>query len=355
MTEEPGCRLPIDPIFGDLTVPSAVRAALDLGERQAAALMEKAKARNTRIAYRKAWGAYVAWCDRLGLAPLTGDVRIIGMYLAGLTGCAPSTIRQRLAAIRMAHRVAGVPLDTKAYPIAAVLQGIERTRGRRPQRQAAPVLPAMLRALLGATTADVPGLRDRAMLLVGFGAALRRSELTALDVGDVAVTERGVRLVIRFSKTDPYGEGQEVAIHGAPDPRGCPRRALADWLAVRGTTPGPLFVRFFRDRTVDDRRLAGHRLTDHGFNRILKDLAVRAGLDAGAVSGHSLRAGFATTAALAGGQLHQIMRQTRHRSADMARRYIRDAEIWDNNISREVFAGLAIADPRCETEGELGR
>jgi integrase len=170
-------------------------------------------------------------------------------------------------------------------------------------------------------------------VLLGFGGALRRSEIAALDRDDATPTERGVKLLIRWSKADQQGDGEEIAIVAALDPDLCARRALEAWLRVRGNDPGPLFYRGHRGG-----RFNTTRLTPAGVNLILKRLIARAGGDPTHHSGHSLRAGLATEAALRGAHLHQIMKQTRHRSADAARRYLREAELWQNNITELVLA-----------------
>lgn len=300
--------------------------------QRAAALAASSKAENTRIAYRKGWRAYSAWCARLGFAPLNGDPHLVGLYFASIAHLSPSTVRQRAAAIQLAHQLAGVPLDLKHHLAASILQGIEREQGRRPRRQAAPLLPEALKLVLQASGEGPVATRDRALVLLGFGGALRRSELAALDRDEVVSSERGVKLLIRRSKTDQVGAGEEVAMVAGKDPALCPRRALESWLAVRGSAPGPLFSRSYKGG-----RLGTGRLTPAGINLILKRLLARAGADPRHYSGHSLRAGLATEAALRGAHLHQVMKQTRHRSADAARRYLREAELWGDNVTNLIF------------------
>src|SRR5689334_2888628 len=232
-------------LLGDLIVPNAAGRTDELADlaHRATQYAVRARGDGTRRAYRSAWAGYVAWCRDLGREPLAGDPETIAMYAVRRAdaGCALSTIRVDLAAIATAHRLAGVPLDLRDARLAPVLEGIARTKGARPQRQAAPAVPDVLRAMLAALGSETaPGkdallARDRAMLLLGFGAALRRSELVGLRIGDVtAVPGRGLRILVRRSKTDQQGRGQEVAVWANPaEPGFCPAAALDTWLSHR--------------------------------------------------------------------------------------------------------------------------
>lgn len=306
---------------------------LDQGRLKADAFARAARSANTLRTYRSAFEAYAAWCRRLGLEPLSGDPELIGTYVAGLPeqGLKVSTIRLRLSAIAAAHRAAGLSLDLKHPRIARIMEGITRTLGSRPT-PVAPILAGELAAMARALPATPLGARDRALLLIGFGAALRRSELVALDLSDVDVMEHGLRIFIRSSKSDQEGRGQAIGIHRSVDPLLCPVRAYEAWLGLRGWSPGPLFQQIIRGGSIRPARLS-----DRGVARIVKAAARRIGLDPERYAGHSLRAGLATSASNAGADLVQIMSQTRHRSVDTARRYVRDAEIWRNNVSRLVF------------------
>jgi integrase len=243
-----------------------------------------------------------------------------------------STLRLHLSAIVAAHRLLGRSLDVKSGPIAAVMAGIAREKGAR-QRQAAPLVGDRLKTLLRETPSTPRGVRDRALLLIGFGGALRRSEITALDLADVEIVEgKGLRVAIRRSKGDQYGEGQEVAIYRSPEPVICPVEALRAWLALRGGGDGPLFVNMRRGGKP------GHnRLSDYDVVRIVKAAVARIGIDPAAYSGHSLRSGLATTAGLLDAPLTAIMAQTRHKSIQVARRYVRNAELWKQNVTERIF------------------
>ncbi len=265
-------------------------------------------------------------------------------------GVAVSTLRVDLAAIRTAHLLAGIALDMRHPGLAMVVEGITRSRGIRPARQAAPAVPDVLQQLLGACQlpGTALGARDRAMLLLGFGAALRRSELVALRFGDVvAVPGRGLRLLVRRSKTDQHGQGHDIAIWANPaEPLLCPVAALDAWLAQRNQARDldwsaaegarrerPLFC-----AVTKAGRPTGTVLSDKAVARLVKGTALRAGLDPARYSGHSLRAGLATAAGDAGAALPDLMRQTRHKSTQVALAYLRPADLWRNNVTQRVFA-----------------
>lgn len=207
---------------------------------KARAYAARARAPATLRAYRAAWAAYTRWCGWLGFDPLGGDPYVIGMYLAH---CADhlklASIRLQLAALAETHRRAGRPFDCRHPDIAHVLDGIARTLGSA-QRQVAPVHGDALRAMLAALPAGAVDVRDRALLLVGFGAALCRSELVGLDLDNVQLSAEGVRVRLRRSKTDPTGVGAMVAIRRGRSAETCAVAALEAWLRLRRGAPGPL-------------------------------------------------------------------------------------------------------------------
>ena len=341
-------------LLGELQVPGgAVRAAeLEALASRAALYATRARGPGTRRVYRSAWRGFQTWCRSLGREPLAGDPELIAMYAARRAdqGVAVSTLRIDLAAIRTAHLLAGVPLDLRDPRLAMVVEGITRGRGTRPIKQAAPAVPDVLRLLLAACppASMALGVRDRAMLLLGFGAALRRSELVALQLGDVElVPGRGLRLLVRRSKTDQHGQGQEVAVWGNPaESLLCPVIALDAWLQHRtwaADLDGSAAESARRERPLfcavtKAGRPTGAALSDKAVARLVKGAAARAGLDPERYSGHSLRAGLATAAADAGAALPDLMRQTRHKSTQVALAYLRPADLWRNNVTERVFA-----------------
>ena len=265
---------------------------------------------------------------------------------AGLarTGSAASTIQRRLAAISQIHQLAGhVPPPTADWEVRQVVQGIRRRLGTAPAQKEA-VLTATLRRLVATCDPAPPptraGARDRALLLIGFGAALRRSELVALDVEDVTETDEGLRVRIRRSKTDPEAGGAEVGIVRGQHPDIDPVRALRTWREVGAITTGPLFRPITRADTVRSGRLSGQTVA-----LIVQRTAERAGLPAPeAFAGHSLRSGCATQAAVEGAPERAIMRQGRWRSSATVRRYIRSGDLWQENAS--AWLGLYPSGPR---------
>jgi site-specific recombinase XerD len=340
-------------LLGPLFVPDGAARAAELEELAGRATLYATRARGdgTRRAYRSAWRRYETWCRSLGREPLAADPDTIAMYVVRCADdeLAVSSIRVALAAIRTAHLLAGMPLDLRHPRLAMVVEGVTRAKGVRPRRQAAPALPDILRLMLAhRPPPDTPlGARDRAMLLLGFGAALRRSELVALTLGDAeTVPGRGLRLLIRRSKTDQHGEGQHVAVWANPEePDFCPEAALARWMAHRRTAPDldwsasagsrdtqPLFCAVGKSG-----RVTGTPLSDKAVARLVKQAALDAGLDPERYSGHSLRAGLATAAGDNGAGLAELMRQTRHKSTEVALGYLRPADLWRNNVTEGVF------------------
>jgi len=274
------------------------------------------------------------------------------MYVVRLAdqGLAMSSIRVALAAIRTAHLLTGRSLDLRHPRLAMVVEGVTRSKGVRPRRKATPAVPGVLRLMLAKrpSPATPLGARERAMLLVGFGAALRRSELVGIALGDVEhVAERGLLLTIARSKTDQHGQGQRVAIWANPDEPGfCPAAALEAWMIHRRTAPdldwtAPASLRAERlfCAVTKAGRVTGEKLSDKAVVRLIKQAARDAGFAAENFAGHSLRRGLLT----AGGEdqvpLADLMRQSRHRSAQTVLGYIEPADLWRNNVTGECFGG----------------
>jgi len=340
-------------LLGPLIVPDGAARAAEIEElsRRAAIYATRAKGDGTRRAYRAAWGQFAAWCAGIGREPLAADPDTIAMYVVRCAdqGFAVSSIRVHLAAIKTAHLLAGLSLDLRHPRLAMVVEGVTRSKGVRPRRKAAPAVAGVLRLLLAARPAPdkAIGARDRAMLLLGFGAALRRSELVALTIGDVeTVPGRGIMLTIRRSKTDQAGAGQRVAVHANPaDPGCCPAAALDAWLRHRRDAPDldwtasattraerPLFC-----AVTKAGKLTGQGLSDKAVVRLVKQAAEGAGLDPEKFAGHSLRRGLLTAGADNRAQLAELMRQSRHRSAQSVLGYLEPADLWRNNVTEGVF------------------
>lgn len=251
----------------------------------------------------------------------------VAHYLAGqAAGLSPVTLQRRAVAIGKVHVAQGFADPTKDEHVRATLRGIRRIHGQ-PQRQAAPLLREDLLAVVDALSDSLIGVRDRALLLVGFAGGFRRSELVGLDVTDVTFVPDGLLVTLRRSKTDQEGVGRKVGIpYGRT--RACPVKALRAWLDGAEVKTGPVF------RSVSKGGQIGSRaLTDQSVNLILRKCAARVGLSCERLTGHSLRAGLVTSAAKAGISSWKIRQQTGHRSDAMLQRYIRDADIFIGNAA----------------------
>jgi integrase len=315
-----------------------------------------ARAANTLRGYRSDWNEFTAWCDRERVDPLPAAASTISGYLTMLAGAGArvGTMSRRLSAIRFAHRTADWPDPTENARVLAVWEGIRRTHAAPPD-QAAPLMPPELWDVLDAcpttriwktrgraSEPDLTGSRDRALLLVGFVAALRRSEISALDVADVRDHTNGLVLSIRRSKTNQTGAQDElVVLPRSANPRRCPVTVLRHWTDLAGITDGPLF------RPVNKgNRALPRRLSTGSVNDIVQAAVRRAGLDdpdaeseagdRGGYSAHSLRAGFVTYAHTRGASDRAIAHQTRHRSLSSVGTYVRIHTAWEDNAATQL-------------------
>jgi integrase len=293
--------------------PETLAAATDQALDPAVAeYLLAARAPNTHRAYACDLADFEAWS---GHVPSNPDE--IARYVAQRASTLrPSTLRRRLAALASIHRDRGFADPTKATLVRRVVQGIERKHGRAVQ-QAAPLLIddlARIVAIMGTSDRD---LRDRAILLVGFFGALRRSEIVALDVASLIPTPAGLAIVIVRSKTDQTAAGRVVQL-SARDDALCPVSAISAWLSASGARDGPLFRRLSERAEQNNVRLGAGEVA-----KVVKRYAEQIGLDAGRFSGHSLRAGFVTSAALAGVDIALIARQTGHRTQQSLAAYAR--------------------------------
>lgn len=290
-------------------------------------------AENTRRAYRAAWAHFSAWCAARGLDPVPASPASVGLYLAAAAEAwKVSTLRLRLAAISSAHRSLGFRLDTAAPEIRCVMSGIVRAKGAAVSKKEA-VTDVVLREAIRAYAIGhtLKARRDRAILAVGFFAALRRSEIAAIDAADLSFAPEGVVLTLRRRKTDQEGKGTQIGLPSKADATLCPVLALAAWLEASGITEGPLF----RSIGKGD-RLQADRLGDKDVARIVKAATAAAGYDAQAFSGHSLRSGFITAAARKGVPEHVIAAQSGHRSVDVLRGYVRRAGVFNENAAAMI-------------------
>lgn len=289
-----------------------------------------AKSDNTLRAYRSDWADFSGWCERHGLPALPATDATVSAYLTEQAEThSTSTLQRRISSISQAHKAAGHPSPTRGR-VATVWQGIRRAKGTA-QKGKAPARTQEVRAMVAACGDGLLGARDRALLLLGFAGAFRRSELVGLQVADLDFGADGLTVTLRRSKTDQEGAGQKVGIPYGSHPQTCPVRGLQAWLQAADITAGPVFRSVDRHGNV---RLAA--LTGQSVALVVKKCAEAAGLDPAKFAGHSLRAGLATAAAEAGVSERIIAAQTRHRSLPMLRRYIREGNLFRENAAAEV-------------------
>lgn len=311
-------------------VPTATLESL-VGE--VVRLAGKAKADNTRRAYDGDWRRFESWCDAQKLAPMPAEPPTVALYLAALSsaGAKVSTIARAASAISSAHKTKGLESPTEHNGVREVLKGIRRDKGVAPVKKA-PITFEDLRAMLAHAPDGAAGLRDRALLTIGFFTGSRRSELVALDVEDLAFLPRGLVVNVRHSKTDQEGRGEKKAIH-LQSPEVCPFTAARAWLQSVGATTGPLF------RAVDQHGHIGTaRLSTRAVADLVKRYAAKAGLPVDRFSGHSLRAGLVTSGAQRNATTHEIMKQTGHRKHDTVMGYIRDEDLFTHNVTQRFTA-----------------
>ncbi len=293
--------------------------------------IKASKAENTLRGYQSDWRHFCAWCDSHSIQSLPANPESVASYIAECaTHLKVGSIQRRLNAIAEAHKAMGLESPTHSSIVVNTMKGIRRTLGTAPTQKAA-ALTDDIRAMVDATDEGLIGARDRALILLGFAGAFRRSELVGLDVEDCAFGKDGLTVTLRRSKVDQTGEGRKIGIPYGSNPETCPVRVVQGWIEQGAITEGPLFRSINRHGQVQAARLSGIDVA-----RIVKKLALRAGLDAAKYAGHSLRAGHATSAAIAGASERSVMNQTGHRSVQMVRRYIRDGSLFRENSAGKL-------------------
>lgn len=336
----------------DLVPVVKVGAGADLTEvakltQEARDYIQDAKAKNTIRAYTSDWKDFTDWCKIQRRAALPATPETVALYITHLArGLKTSTIQRRISSISQAHAAAGYDdSPTKTALVRATWQGIRRSKGVAAQGKA-PVLMPDLRAMVEHLPKEVQGdaeateaelqdrliaCRDRALLLLGFAGAMRRSELVGLDIADIVESADGLVVTIRRSKTDQEGQGRKVGIPYGSKLATCPVRSLRAWKVRAKITEGPLFRQVNRHEKV----LEG-RLGDRTVALVVKRAVTAMGVDAASYAGHSLRAGLATAAAMAGVSERVIQGQTGHKSLPILRRYIRVGSLFRENAAAEV-------------------
>lgn len=312
--------------------PSRAAAALAKAE----AYRERADADATVTAYSRDVDRYSTWCSQTGFTAFPATPEVVGAYIAAKgPDFAHNTLVRWIAGIAWQARRDGLGLDTKHTKIRDALRGINRVRQEgQSGRRAAAITTDEIRPLLASCASDLTGLRDRALLLVGFAGALRRSELAGLDVGDLSSTKAGLVLSIGRSKGDQEGAGVQIAIVKGQHAETCPVTALRAWLAKAEISEGPVFRKVARGGHVQQTRLS-----DGGVWQIVTRRCRAVGMKAPSgeyLSPHSLRAGFVTSAYAAQVPDEEIMDQTRHKSLATMRGYVRRAKLKGGGASGKV-------------------
>jgi integrase len=313
--------------------PAAVAASLEHLAGEAQAYIHAAKAPATLRAYRADWRHFLDWCRVKGVCALPAVPETVAFYLSESSrSLRPGTLNRRLTSINKVHRAAGHPAP--ALPdnlvVGETLKGIRRVHGTE-QAAKQPLFTEDLREMVAALPGGLIGARDRAILLLGFAGAFRRSELALLETRELRETKEGLVVRVSRSKTGQEARGREVAIPYGSEPSTCPVRACRAWIEAAGLQGGPLFRRIDRHAHVNARPL--HK---DSIGQIVKRAALAAGLDPKLYAGHSLRAGFCTQAYMNGAREFDIMRQTGHRSLETLRKYIRGRGLFRDNAATKL-------------------
>lgn len=293
---------------------------------------EASRSEGTRRAYSASLRAFATWCNEQGCSSLPAAPEMVARYFTSMAiaGKKLATIHRAKAATDVAHKLSGYNPPCRDVRVRAVLSGIARRMGGTPE-QKEPLVTDDLRRLLQHVGPGLTGLRDRAILLLGFASAMRRSELVALTVADVEFTAEGLLVKVRRSKTDQQGRGTVVGVPHGASPETCPVRALKAWLEAAGIEAGPVFRGVSRHGHV-----AKKALTPSVIARVVKAYVEAAGLDPDLFGAHSLRAGFITAAAMSGVEERDIQRQSRHKSVTVLRGYVRQASVINHNAAAKV-------------------
>ena len=297
--------------------------------------LRTSKANNTLRAYRSDFRDFAAFCVKHGLQSMPTDPKIVSLYLTHLSKKSKiSTLRRRLVSIGVVHKLKGHYLDTKHPVIIENLMGIKRSKGSI-QIGKKPILINHLKQIINVineqTYEDIVKLRNKALILIGFGGGFRRTEIISIDKEDLEFVEEGVKITLRRSKTDQFGEGMIKGLPYFSNEIYCPVTNLKNWLKISKIKNGPIFRRFARGSTLTE-----HRLTDQSVVLLIKECLRLAGIENQNFSGHSLRSGFATVAAEFGADERSIMAMTGHKSTQMVRRYIKEANIFKNNALNKI-------------------
>ena len=298
--------------------------------------LQNSKAINTVRAYKSDFNDFSLFCAKNGFKSLPSDPKIVSLYLTYLSSkdAKMSTLKRRLVSIGVIHKLKGYYLDTKHPSIIENIMGIKRRKGSI-QIGKKPILINILKKLINVidkeNKEEIKKFRDRTIILIGFSGGFRRNETVSLDYEDLDFVTEGLKITLKRSKSDQFGEGFKKALPYFDSPQYCPVVSLKKYIEVSKILSGPVFRRFTKGS-----RLSNYRLTDQTVALLIKKYLQLAGIDSKNFSGHSLRSGFATTAAAAGVEERNIMAMTGHKSTDMVRRYIKEANLFKNNALNKI-------------------
>jgi len=298
--------------------------------------LQSSKSNNTVRAYKSDFDDFSLFCVQNGFKALPSEPKIVSLYLTHLStkNIKMSTLKRRLVSIGVIHRLKGQYLDTKHPSIIENIMGIKRRKGSI-QKGKKPLLINDLKQIINVIDKDkeeeIKKFRDRSILLIGFSGGFRRNEIISLDYDDLDFVTEGLKINLKRSKTDQFGEGSVKGLPYFDNSQYCPVISLKKWIEVSNIGSGPLFRRFSKGS-----KLTENRLTDQTVALLIKKYLKLAGIESKNYSGHSLRSGFATSAAESGADERSIMAMTGHKSTEMVRRYIKEANLFKNNALNKI-------------------
>ena len=298
--------------------------------------LQNSKANNTVRAYKSDFADFSLFCVQNGFKSLPTEAKIVSLYLTHLStkDIKMSTLKRRLVSIGVIHRLKGYYLDTKHPSIIENLMGIKRRKGSI-QKGKKPILINYLKQIINVIddnrNEEITRFRDRSIILIGFSGGFRRNEIVSLDYDDLDFVTEGLKINLKRSKTDQFGEGLVKGLPYFDNSQYCPVLTLKKWIEVSNINSGPLFRRFSKGS-----KLTNNRLTDQTVALLIKKYLKLAGIESKNYSGHSLRSGFATSAAESGAEERNIMAMTGHKSPEMVRRYIKEANLFKNNPLNKI-------------------
>ena len=298
--------------------------------------LKSSKANNTVRAYKSDFRDFGIFCAKNSFKSLPSEPKIVSLYLTYLStkNYKMSTLKRRIVSIGVIHVLKGHYLDTKHPSIIENIMGIKRRKGSI-QKAKKPLLINHLKQLINVIdeqkSENIKKLRDRSIILIGFSGGFRRNEIVSLDYDDLDFVEEGLKINVRRSKTDQFGKGSMKALPYFDGSKYCPVISLKKWIEISKINSGPLFRRFLKGSKLSEKRL-----TDQTVALLIKEYLMLAGIDNKNYSGHSLRSGFATSAAESGAEERSIMAMTGHKSTEMVRRYIKEANLFKNNALNKI-------------------